>query len=109
MKLRVLSYNIHKGFDWRNKKYFLREMKNFILDSGADLVFLQEVQGLHEQHAQKHEDWPEQPQHEFLADSVWSATYGQNVLYDHGHHGNAILSRYPIERSHNQDVTHLRF
>jgi endonuclease/exonuclease/phosphatase family metal-dependent hydrolase len=31
------------------------------------------------------------------------------VVYDHGHHGNAILSRFPILHQHNQDVTHLRF
>jgi endonuclease/exonuclease/phosphatase family metal-dependent hydrolase len=31
------------------------------------------------------------------------------VVYDHGHHGNAILSRFPILHEHNQDVTHLRF
>ena len=35
--------------------------------------------------------------------------YGRNMVYDHGHHGNAILSRFPILHSHNQDVTHLRF
>jgi len=31
------------------------------------------------------------------------------VIYGHGHHGNAILARFPIEHSHNQDVTQLRF
>src|SRR6266581_3944631 len=31
------------------------------------------------------------------------------VMYDHGHHGNAILSRHAILSAHNQDVTHLRF
>jgi endonuclease/exonuclease/phosphatase family metal-dependent hydrolase len=31
------------------------------------------------------------------------------MIYDHGHHGNAILSRFPIHHAHNQDVTHLRF
>jgi endonuclease/exonuclease/phosphatase family metal-dependent hydrolase len=31
------------------------------------------------------------------------------MVYDHGHHGNAILSRFPILHEHNQDVTHLRF
>jgi endonuclease/exonuclease/phosphatase family metal-dependent hydrolase len=50
------------------------------------------------------------PQHEFLAEDVWAASaYGRNMLYDHGHHGNAILSRFPILHSHNQDVTHLQF
>ena len=47
---------------------------------------------------------------EFLAEDVWgAAAYGQNMIYDHGHHGNAILSRFPILHSHNQDITHLRF
>jgi endonuclease/exonuclease/phosphatase family metal-dependent hydrolase len=50
------------------------------------------------------------PQHEFLADEVWGdAAYGCNMVYDHGHHGNAILSRFPILHQHNQDVTHLHF
>jgi len=75
-----------------------------------DVVFLQEVQGLHLLHAEHHADWPDTPQHEFLAEDVWKATaYGRNVIYDHGHHGNAILSRFPILASHNQDVTHMRF
>ncbi|MBI4984547.1 MAG: endonuclease/exonuclease/phosphatase family protein [Rhodocyclales bacterium] len=75
-----------------------------------DIVFLQEVQGLHLGHAERHDNWPEAPQHEFLAEDVWDATaYGRNAIYDHGHHGNAILSRFPILASHNQDVTHLRF
>ncbi len=51
-----------------------------------------------------------QPQHEFLAEDVWGASaYGRNMIYDHGHHGNAILSRFPILHAHNQDVTHLQF
>ena len=59
-----------------------------------DIVFLQEVQGLHLGHAESHGDWPSEPQYEFLAQNVWhSAAYGQNMAYDHGHHGNAILSR----------------
>ncbi|HEX8964182.1 MAG TPA: endonuclease/exonuclease/phosphatase family protein, partial [Rhodocyclaceae bacterium] len=70
----------------------------------------QEVQGLHLLHAERHDDWPDAPQHEFLAEDVWHATaYGRNVIYDHGHHGNAILSRFPILAFHNQDVTHMRF
>lgn len=73
---------------------------------GADVVFLQEVQGAHTQHAAQFEDWPAEPQYEFLADAVWSEfAYGRNAVYDHGHHGNAILSRYPIIRMENDDVS----
>ncbi|MEY2632172.1 MAG: hypothetical protein RIR00_826, partial [Pseudomonadota bacterium] len=74
-----------------------------------DLVFLQEVQGLHLGHAERHPTWPESPQHEFLAEENWESAYGHNVVYDHGHHGNAILSRFPIRNVHNQDVTHYTF
>jgi endonuclease/exonuclease/phosphatase family metal-dependent hydrolase len=68
------------------------------------------VQGRHSRHAKNFEAWPYLPQDEFLAEGVWQSTsYGSNVIYGHGHHGNAILSRFPIEHSHNQDVTQLRF
>ena len=35
--------------------------------------------------------------------------YGRNAIYDHGHHGNAILSRFPIVSAENQDVSTHRF
>ena len=31
--------------------------------------------------------------------------YGRNAAYDHGHHGNAILSRFPILSAENQDIS----
>ena len=31
--------------------------------------------------------------------------YGKNAIYSHGHHGNAILSKYPIVRFENIDVS----
>ena len=72
----------------------------------ADIVFLQEVQGEHERHATRFHDWPDEPQYEFLADEVWGEfAYGRNAVYDHGHHGNAILSRFPIVAAENQDVS----
>ncbi len=108
--LRITTYNIHKGFSQFNQRMVVHELRDHLRGLAPDIVFLQEVQGLHSLHAERHEDWPCQPQHEFLAQDVWdNAAYGRNVVYDHGHHGNAILSRYPILHSHNQDVTHLRF
>ena len=109
-KLHVATYNIHKGFSQFNRRMVVHELRERLRDLGADIVFLQEVQGLHLGHAERHENWPEEPQHEFLAEDVWQATaYGCNMVYDHGHHGNAILSRFPILTQHNQDVTRLRF
>ena len=108
--LHVATYNIHKGFSQFNRRMVVHDLRERLRALEPDIVFLQEVQGLHLRHAERHDNWPATPQHEFLAEDVWNATaYGRNVIYDHGHHGNAILSRFPIIASHNQDVTQLRF
>jgi endonuclease/exonuclease/phosphatase family metal-dependent hydrolase len=108
--LHVVTYNIHKGFSQFNRRLIVHDLRDHLRDINADIVFLQEVQGQHTRHARLHTAWPQEPQHEFLAADVWRSTaYGRNVVYDHGHHGNAILSRYPIIASLNQNVTRLRF
>ncbi|HMV18613.1 MAG TPA: endonuclease/exonuclease/phosphatase family protein [Zoogloea sp.] len=108
--LRICTYNIHKGFSQFNRRLAIHDVRERLHQLGADVVFLQEVQGQHLHHARRHTDWPEQPQHEFLAGDLWRDTaYGGNALYDHGHHGNAILSRHPILSRANQDVSDHRF
>jgi endonuclease/exonuclease/phosphatase family metal-dependent hydrolase len=108
--LTISTWNIHKGFSQFNRRMVVHDLRERLRELGSDIVFLQEVQGQHLCHAARHADWPAAPQHEFLAEGVWgSHAYGRNMVYDHGHHGNAILSRYPIVSSHNQDITHLRF
>ena len=108
--LHIATYNIHKGFSQFNRRMVVHELRERLHELDPDIVFLQEVQGLHLLHAERHDAWPDEPQHQFLAGDVWrNIAYGRNVLYDHGHHGNAILSRFPIIAAVNQDVTHLRF
>lgn len=108
--LSIATWNIHKGFSQFNRRMMVHELRERLRELSADIVFLQEVQGLHLGHAAEHPDWPATPQHVFLAEDVWgNHAYGRNVIHDHGHHGNAILSRFPILHTHNQDVTHLRF
>jgi len=108
--LTVATWNIHKGFSQFNRRLTVHELRERLRALDADIVFLQEVQGQHLHHAARHADWPTVPQHEFLADGVWAShAYGRNMVYDHGHHGNAILARFPILSTHNQDVTRLRF
>lgn len=110
MKLRICTYNIHKGFSQFNRRMVVHELRERLRSLDVDLVFLQEVQGLHLGHSVRHANWPDSPQHEFLAEDVWQQTaYGGNAVYDHGHHGNAILSRYPILSVSNQDVSDHRF
>lgn len=106
MKLRVLTYNIHKGFSTSNSKFVLKQIKASITEAHADLVCLQEVVGDHTAHAEKWEDWPDTSQFEYLADETWSHfAYGKNAVYTEGHHGNAILSKFPILSWENQDVS----
>ncbi len=110
MTLRICSYNIHKGFSQFNRRMVVHELRDRLRTLDSDLVFLQEVQGLHLGHPQRHSSWPAQPQHEFLAEESWQQTaYGGNAVYDHGHHGNAILSRHDIVSHTNQDVSAHRF
>ena len=108
--LRIVTYNIHKGFSQFNRHLRVHELREQLRRLNADIVFLQEVQGAHHRHAQRFENWPDEPQHDFLAADVWqSSVYASNVVYGHGHPGNAILSRFPVQHSFNQDVTQIRF
>lgn len=114
-KLRVATYNIHKGVlsDYFGLKRtpVIHELRERLHDLRADLVLLQEVQGRNERHATQFKQWPAQPQDEFLANSpphrrsVFESAYGNNANYLHGHHGNALLSRFPILHQENRDVS----
>lgn len=104
--LHIASYNIHKGLSHFNRRLTVHEVRDQLRQLGAEIVFLQEVQGTHEKRASAFSHWPDQPQHEFLAEKVFAEfAYGKNSVYNHGHHGNAILSRYPIIRWDNQDIS----
>lgn len=107
-KLRICTYNIHKGFSHFNRRMVVHELRARLRQLNADVIFLQEVQGMHSGHALRHADWPQEPQHEFLAHQRWSVAYGSNSAYDKGHHGNAVLSRYDILSYANHDVTQSR-
>jgi endonuclease/exonuclease/phosphatase family metal-dependent hydrolase len=103
VKLRIVSYNIHKGFDPLNQNYILSEIRELIRSVDADLVCLQEVVGENQKLAEQGEV---DNQFEFLADSVWNHySYAKNAIYDHGHHGNLILSKYPIDEFENIDLS----
>lgn len=102
----VLTVNIHKGFDLFNRRFVLKDLREAVRNESADVVFLQEVQGSHEMHATRFVDWPSVSHYEFLADTVWKDyAYGQNAVYPDGHHGNALLSKFPILSHDNHDVT----
>jgi endonuclease/exonuclease/phosphatase family metal-dependent hydrolase len=144
--VRVLTINTHKGYTALNRRFVLPEMRDAIRAVGADLVFLQEVQGeasmppppegpqgrglrrsrrapakqesdgqtANSAHPSAHPSPAEAAhaartppaQHEYLADRLWPQfAYGRNAVTPHGHHGNAVLSKYPIVHSENRDVS----
>ncbi|QPF72582.1 endonuclease/exonuclease/phosphatase family protein [Roseateles sp. DAIF2] len=102
----LLTVNLHKGFGVFNRRFILPELREAVRSVSADLVFLQEVLGEHELHAARVAGWPQAPHYEFLADSLWSDhAYGRNAVYPQGHHGNALLSKFPIRQHANHDVS----
>ena len=104
--LKVLTVNIHKGFTFFNRKFILHELREAVRTVGADVVFLQEVTGTHARHESRVANYPLTPHYEFLADSIWPQfAYGRNAVYTNGHHGNAVLSKFPIVSFENRDVS----
>jgi len=105
-QLTVMTVNIHKGFTTFNRKFILPELRDAVRKVAADVVFLQEVLGTHEEHGKKIDAWPEAPHYEFLADQIWPQyAYGRNMVYPKGHHGNAVMSKFPIVHYQNHDVS----
>jgi endonuclease/exonuclease/phosphatase family metal-dependent hydrolase len=107
--LRVVTLNIHKGLSQFNRRMVIHELREGLRLLKPDLVFLQEVQGLNERHALRYASWPGQAQHEFLAGDELQHVYGRNRVHQHGHYGNALLSRHPILSHENEDISDHRF
>lgn len=119
MKLKVVTYNIHKGVvGLRRPRLTIYELRRHLQLLQADIVFLQEVQGQHDRYKTKIPNWPAQGQHDFLAmpdDEIerllghaskqYFSVYGMNAVYPHGHHGNALLSAHPVKWRMNEDVS----
>lgn len=106
LSLKVLTVNTHKGFTIFNRRFILHELRDALREVSPDLVFLQEVLGQHHRHASRIDAWPTMSHYEFLADTLWNDyAYGRNAVYPHGHHGNAVLSKFPIVCHDNLDIS----
>ncbi|HZV98292.1 MAG TPA: endonuclease/exonuclease/phosphatase family protein [Methylophilaceae bacterium] len=100
--LRIATFNIHKGLSSFSARLVLHHQRELIRHLQSDIVFLQEVRGSHARHSRLSAGG----QYEFLADSIWhNFAYGQNAVLSEGDHGNAILSKYPIAKWENEDVS----
>ncbi|HLF98092.1 MAG TPA: endonuclease/exonuclease/phosphatase family protein [Methylococcaceae bacterium] len=105
-EFKVLTYNLHKGFNAGNRRFVLHQIREALVAADAELLFLQETQGRHRQKEKKIADWPRLPQFEFIAKGIWPYyAYGKNAIYDAGDHGNAILSKYPLKSWENINVS----
>jgi endonuclease/exonuclease/phosphatase family metal-dependent hydrolase len=106
-RIRVLSYNIHQGMTVYRRHLALSMLKDAIKSLKADVVLLQEVAGV--EGPRKKGDRTEYVtpfQLEALADEIWPySAYGRNSVFAGGFHGNAILSRFPIKKFHNTDIS----
>jgi endonuclease/exonuclease/phosphatase family metal-dependent hydrolase len=98
--MRLLSWNIHKGIGSLDRRYDLERVASVIRHYDPDVVVLQEVD----------DGVPRSGstcQHEALA-AVLEYPYvvfGPNVFLKQGCYGNAILSRHPLTRWRNIDLT----
>ena len=108
-RLRVVTYNIHKGFSQFNRRLVLHEIREHLARLGADVAFFQEVVGEDRAHARRHGSWPAVGQHAYLTEEESHHAYGMNAVHEQGHYGNAIVSRYPIASWENLDISHHAF
>lgn len=105
----LMTYNIHKGFGVGAVRFLLPEMRDAIAQLNPDFVFLQEVQGEHRRRQKRIDAWPETPQFEYIAENLWPHyIYAKNAVYHSGHHGNAILSKFPIDRFDNVNLSSIQ-
>ena len=109
MRLKVLTYNIHKGFNALGTNFILESIRQSLRDTNADILFLQEVVGENHKNRQSIANWPSKSQFEYLADQNWQhSSYGKNAIFPERHHGNAILSKFPIISSENLNISNHR-
>ena len=100
--LNIATFNIHKGVSSFSARQVLHEQRELIRKLNADLVFLQEVGSARVRHSKL----APSGQYEFLAEHIWPEfAYGQNAVRAGSHHGNAILSKFPIVHWENEDVS----
>ncbi len=103
--IRIATFNIHKGHTGLSSRFALHEQRELLHRIQPDIVFLQEVRDEHKKN-RLNKSRSVDRQSEFLAGVAWpSFAYGKNAVYPAGHHGNAILSKFPISKIFNKDIS----
>lgn len=111
MRIRVATYNIHKGVQGLgpNRRLEIHNLAEAVAQFDADIVCLQEVRKLNRGEASFFKHWPQQPQADFLAPEGYDVVYRTNAVTRHGEHGNAMLSRWPVLAHQHEDMSDHRF
>jgi endonuclease/exonuclease/phosphatase family metal-dependent hydrolase len=98
MELRLTSYNIHSGIG-TDGAFNLHRIGQVLVETSPDIAALQEVGDFRGKTARE-----EHPEH--LAEMLgMHMAFGPNVVRNGRRYGNAILSRLPILRSRNYDLS----
>lgn len=98
MDLTLASYNIHSGIG-TDSKFDLHRIADVIRETNADVIALQEVGDFAGRTAS--EAHPE----DLAALLGMHMAYGPNVVREGRRYGNAILSRLPIIKTKNYDIS----
>jgi len=110
-RIRVATYNIHKGVQGLGpiRRLEIHNLGHGIEQLDADVVCLQEVRQSHRREQRHFARWPEQPQADFLTPEGYHSVYRTNAITRHGEHGNALLTRWPILAHWHEDMSDHRF
>ncbi len=99
MRVKVISYNLHKGRCRRNRSDILDEAARALAARTPDVLVCQEVfHGLEHGLLQSH----------FITQQLGDDhdhAFGPNAFYRQGCHGNATFARLPIGHRENRDIT----
>ena len=100
MRLRIISYNIHKGIGGIDRRYDPDRIVASVAPYEADVLMFQEVDdGVPRSRRERQVD--------LLGDALGYAhrAFQQNVSLTEGFYGNAILSRWPLTDIRDLDLT----
>lgn len=102
--MRLLSYNIHKGFGGRDRLYRFNRIIEVIEQLKPDLICLQEV----DQNV-KRSQFDDQPR--MLAEYFQfpESIYQQNVFKKEGGYGNLLMSRWELANFHHVNLKMLNY
>lgn len=110
-RLRIATYNIHKGVQGLGpaRRLEIHNLGHAVEQFDADIVCLQEVRKMHARDAAHFPHWPSSAQADFLAPLGYEAVYRTNAYTPGGEHGNAVLSRWPVVAVQHEDMSDHRF